>query len=268
MKKLLIIIFTFITIKLTNNLLGMNYFNIFHTIRTLACCCFTADLEERFLHAARTGNIQEIQYALEHGIPINTVSEWNTTALHYAAIDGFQVVVEHLVQAGANINHWDDLGQTPLHEAARNNHITIVQYLVEQGAKINQRDSSGFTPYDLALANNHIVVATYLKNVESYLEKCIRAIATTSDNDVTIPNYALLTISQRMFLKEHWSCLSIEKIENTKMEIKAIQNNNSSKTYLYRSCLLAQKKLNHLYMLAHLNQQKKRLNFNDIIILE
>ena len=56
-------------------------------------------------------------------------------ALHFAAENGREEVVELLLSKGANVNVSDGFGRTPLHLAAAEGHLEVVKMLVKANAK-------------------------------------------------------------------------------------------------------------------------------------
>ena len=61
--------------------------------------------------------IEAIQMCLDAGVDINAASGQGQTALHAAALKGYDHVVQYLADHGANLNAKDRQGKTPLDEA-------------------------------------------------------------------------------------------------------------------------------------------------------
>jgi uncharacterized protein len=61
--------------------------------------------------------IEAIQLCLDAGVDINAASGQGQTALHAAALKGYDHVVQYLADHGANLNAKDRQGKTPLEEA-------------------------------------------------------------------------------------------------------------------------------------------------------
>jgi ankyrin repeat protein len=61
--------------------------------------------------------IEAIQLCLDAGVDINAASGQGQTALHAAALKGYDHVVQYLADHGANLNVKDRQGKTPLDEA-------------------------------------------------------------------------------------------------------------------------------------------------------
>src|ERR1700679_3506989 len=58
--------------------------------------------------------------------------------------------IQICMQLGFGVNAAASSGDTALHFAAQNGHDELVQYLVQQGAKLNAVNKKGLTPLDLA----------------------------------------------------------------------------------------------------------------------
>ena len=76
---------------------------------------------------------------------------YNSTALHYAAIEGKKLnkVSYLLIDAGADVNSLDYLGSTALHHAVSKANIPLVKELINKGADTNIKNNKGKTALDL-----------------------------------------------------------------------------------------------------------------------
>ena len=147
------------------------------------------DPGQRLLYvAASAGQLQVVNFLLDHGADINLVSGGDTplnaatahgnkamvelllsrgaevnarvttggTVLHTAVENGFQAVAETLLQHHANVNAPfppSNGGETPLHLAVLKSYPNLVNLLLKYGADINATNGSGRTP--LFHAINH-----------------------------------------------------------------------------------------------------------------
>ncbi|EFI28169.1 hypothetical protein CC1G_14196 [Coprinopsis cinerea okayama7 len=135
------------------------------------------------LHAAAaSGNVGLVEYALEHGQPINSVLD-GVLPIHAASAGGHPQVVKKLIEHGADVNaprlprrYFNDKNRdasapivgtsysTPLHFAAANGNTDVVTLLLLHGAHPDREDKHGVTPEDLARANNWIECAQILRD--------------------------------------------------------------------------------------------------------
>jgi ankyrin repeat protein len=58
--------------------------------------------------------IETAKFLVEHGADVNAAGQYGWTALHAAAYQGLNDVIEYLVSKGAKIDQKDEFGQTPL----------------------------------------------------------------------------------------------------------------------------------------------------------
>jgi uncharacterized protein len=58
--------------------------------------------------------VQTARYLVEHGANVNVAGQYGWTAIHAAAYQGLNDVIEYLVSKGGNIDAKDNFGQTPL----------------------------------------------------------------------------------------------------------------------------------------------------------
>jgi ankyrin repeat protein len=100
-------------------------------------------LEERAI-AAHT-----VRFLVEHGADVNAAGQFGWTALHAAAYQGLNDVIEYLASKGANLDAKDGFGQTPLsiayaiiteglknayYQTARSRHGDTAELLLRLGA--------------------------------------------------------------------------------------------------------------------------------------
>lgn len=106
------------------------------------------------IKAVHKRNYSEVQrLATIDKTQINTRDELGQTALHWAAMFGYNHTVVLLIRLGADINAQDFHRITPLHNAAQNGHTDLIKLLVTLGADINACDEYGDTPLSIAIRN-------------------------------------------------------------------------------------------------------------------
>jgi len=88
------------------------------------------------LAAAREGRLPVVEQLVGKGVPVNTASSEERTALSEAAREGRVSVVEFLLANGAAVNKGDGKGRTPLHFASAEGRTPVVQQLITAGAKV------------------------------------------------------------------------------------------------------------------------------------
>ncbi|WP_395461027.1 ankyrin repeat domain-containing protein [Wolbachia endosymbiont (group B) of Ablattaria laevigata] len=157
--------------------------------------------KELFL-ALRNKNPKKAKRLIEQGVNVHARDKIGSTALHWAAENGYYEVVHSLLSNGAEINvkidredftplnaavvggHYDIValflekgadihtkatgkyaGYTSLHFAAEKNHLDIVKLLLDYRADVNAKDDSGKTPLHLAAGKDYkYVVEFFLKH--------------------------------------------------------------------------------------------------------
>ena len=70
------------------------------------------------IQAAKTGNLDDVKFALREGCKLADRSDKNETALHLAAVWGHPHVVEYLIQEGIDVDAEDGHGQSALAPAS------------------------------------------------------------------------------------------------------------------------------------------------------
>ena len=98
---------------------------------------------------------------------IEAGGDYNSTALHYAAIYGKEAVAAQLLHAGASVSAVDNVeGPTPLHYAAWNGKSSIANLLLQANASPTAVDKGGYTPAQWAKRQGHGDLAARLLDAE------------------------------------------------------------------------------------------------------
>lgn len=103
------------------------------------------------MRAANTGSLLTVGRLLDMGADPHLRDPHGMTALHFAAREGDDGVVEMLLGAGAKIDAIDEQNRTPLWYACANNlpDSAIVEILLNAGADSHLRDNAGVSPEDM-----------------------------------------------------------------------------------------------------------------------
>ncbi len=88
--------------------------------------------------------------------------EQGRTLLHWAAAQGYTVVMEVLLSREANVEAQDEEGNTPLHLAARYGHFEAVKLLLNKGANCQTRNKKGRTVLHQAAAGGSLDIVKFL----------------------------------------------------------------------------------------------------------
>ena len=104
-----------------------------------------AKLGRRFLNAALHGRANMLIRLLDEGVDVDFKSDYGTTALIYAMLQGSTECVRVLVERGANTEVRDGSGSTPLILAATHTRSECARLLLDGGADKNAKDNYGQT---------------------------------------------------------------------------------------------------------------------------
>lgn len=108
---------------------------------------------------AAQGDLTVVKLLLQSGVPaVEAEPKRGVSALHNAAAQGHQRVVEWLLAHGANLDAQDAWGMTPLLNAAYFGRTAIVKILVERGAKLQLVSKDGMSALDCAVYSGNAEV--------------------------------------------------------------------------------------------------------------
>lgn len=99
---------------------------------------------EDLLHSTRMNKLDEVKSLIEEeDIDVNSADNIGSTALHEAALRGYDTIVKYLLFKGANVdaktvsdNH-EITGATPLAYAVKGGYVSTAKILIEHGAEVN-----------------------------------------------------------------------------------------------------------------------------------
>jgi ankyrin repeat protein len=111
-------------------------------------------LDQEIIVAAEAGNLEGVTKALEAGANPSAMGP-NSGALHCAAFNGHEAVVELLLAKGAEVEIKDTQSYYPLHLSVSRGHVSITEKLIAAGANLEVITSQNGTPLHIAAASNH-----------------------------------------------------------------------------------------------------------------
>ena len=97
---------------------------------------------------------------------INAQDGTGQSALLLASHNGNMDSVEFILNHGADVYLSSRDGNTPLIQASADGHISVVKKLIERGARMDVSQKDGRTPIIAAVENGHLHVAEYFFSVQ------------------------------------------------------------------------------------------------------
>jgi len=133
----------------------------------IACDTDGDPMGDALLSAAKQGDIQSMQAALDGGASIDYVNpnllSTTKTACCKAAAHGQLESLQWLVDKGADWHKGTAGNENPITLAAANNHFDIVFYLIEEGEDVNYQETNyGFTALLSAAKHGNVAAAKKL----------------------------------------------------------------------------------------------------------
>lgn len=104
---------------------------------------------DKLCSAVKSGDIQTVKVQVENGVDVNARdSEFQVTALSWAALQGHTEIAALLIERGADVNAKNQDGATALHSAAFLGRTEIAELLIQKGANVNAKNQRGETVWD------------------------------------------------------------------------------------------------------------------------
>ncbi len=95
---------------------------------------------------ARSGENEELQKMVAHGLPDNLQDHKGNTLLMLAVYNDHYATAKMLLEHGASVDKRNDRGQTPLGGAAFKGYCHMIELLLDFGADIDADQGGGKTP--------------------------------------------------------------------------------------------------------------------------
>ncbi|XP_069111115.1 uncharacterized protein [Argopecten irradians] len=118
--------------------------------------------KKQLLQAIKNKRRQDALQLIQKGVEIDYKDETDSSPLHYAAVHGFDDVIEELLRKGADTEASDKDGRTAVHIAAIYGHVRSIVILVAFGAKIDTGYKNKRQTLDHAVDNKHVAVVDLL----------------------------------------------------------------------------------------------------------
>jgi ankyrin repeat protein len=103
-----------------------------------------------------------VQLLLEGGAGVEDKGKYGETTLHGAAASGYEAVVRLLLENGVSVGDKNEYGETALHGAAASGHEAVVRLLLKNGASVDDTSKYGDTALHGAAASGHEAVVRLL----------------------------------------------------------------------------------------------------------
>ena len=94
-------------------------------------------------YACREGNIEAVNFLIEHGADVNKANNYSTIYPLFEVINSINnienrfLIIQSLIDNGANIHKTDAFGNTLLYYAVEQEDVKLVKFLIQLGCDIN-----------------------------------------------------------------------------------------------------------------------------------
>ncbi|MHA1124304.1 MAG: ankyrin repeat domain-containing protein [Candidatus Heimdallarchaeota archaeon] len=117
---------------------------------------------ELLWEAVKNVDLKGVKKALEQGAKINKAKQWEGTALHIAASNGYLEIISYLLANDADATQLEIADFTPLHLAARDGQIEAVKLLLEKGGPYTDSVLSDISSM-VNMSGNYPIIADLIR---------------------------------------------------------------------------------------------------------
>lgn len=117
--------------------------------------------------AARTNNVQLLDFLIQNRANLNRRNRYGDTALMMAALGGHLAIAQRLIAAGAETSN---AGWAPLHYAAYGGMNDVLLLLTKSGAALDARAPNGQTALMLAASLGHLEAVRILIDADADMD--------------------------------------------------------------------------------------------------
>jgi len=117
----------------------------------------STNASKSFIRAVERGHAKVADYLIKkQGVSVDTLGDFNLSAIHIAAQRAHDKVVSVLYNNGTNVNTRNPFRQTPLHLAARAGNVDFIRWFVKNfPVDVEAKDDRGDTPLQYAVAEKN-----------------------------------------------------------------------------------------------------------------
>ena len=208
-----------------------------------------ASLGHQLIHAAKTGNQEEVKRLLDANAPVNYIDHGlDSTALIEATCKGHSDSLRLLIDAKASLDYKEALGYTALMNAASGGGSECLQMLIEAKASLDLENIKGNTALMEAIRNDKFYCAYLLIEAKA-------SISHENKNGVTalyLATYEKHPACIYMLIHAQLSpdCMLINRREFTEYALKKCGNRYKKKLIcMFLGCLKKQDRFREIYRL-------------------
>jgi len=122
-------------------------------------------------YACREGNIEAVNFLIEHGADLNKENKYSTIYPIFEAINSNNtenrfLIIKSLINNGADINKIDAFGNTLLYYAVEQEDIKLIKFLIQSGCDINkvERDDKDSVLHYAYFQKNREIILMLIDN--------------------------------------------------------------------------------------------------------
>lgn len=153
---------------------------------------FTKEELENIRNAVPEEMMLDLRDCVQKGRDLDIKDDLGATAMHIAAANGYEEVIEYLLDNGAIIDVKDKDGWQPIHAAACWGQDLSIEILYNHGADLDARTDNNETPFDVTEDDDLLEIMKELKESGRKIAKSVKRSQSNSSRTLCVRRLSLI----------------------------------------------------------------------------
>eukprot|EP00794_Sanderia_malayensis_P018886 gene18886-20788_t len=153
---------------------------------------YTKEELENIRNAVSDEMLADLRDSVQKGRDLNVTDHHGATAMHIAAANGYEEVIEFLIDNGAIVDAMDKDGWQPIHAAACWGQDVAIEILFNNGGDLDAKTNEKETPFDLTEDEDILEIMKELKESGRKLTKSVKRSQSNSSRTLCVRRLSLV----------------------------------------------------------------------------